>query len=207
MSLKDSTVENSVERINSWVKNTTNCKVLRIVGNVKPNSLLLLNVVYFKGLWKKPFSRSFSGNFFTSSSAKESKEFIQDEGDFQFKYSEDLKLKIIRLPYGGGRFSMLLILPFEADSLDEILKNLSSTMVEQLVSEMVLTNVIVTLPKFKFNMKLKLNDVVKKVICDEIFIVQLKLTILIFQQLGIAEIFKDTATFPNFSRELSIQKR
>ena len=49
----------SAQYINKWVKDRTNGKITDIINptNIKGSGLALVNVIYFKGRWKCPFSR------------------------------------------------------------------------------------------------------------------------------------------------------
>ena len=47
-----------VEQINAWVRQKTEGKIGRIIDRLSPNSAcVILNAIYFKGLWKVNFQK------------------------------------------------------------------------------------------------------------------------------------------------------
>ena len=49
--------QSSVKKINNWIENATENEIKDFVKNLNPNdSLIILNAVYFKGLWESKFN-------------------------------------------------------------------------------------------------------------------------------------------------------
>lgn len=62
----DFTQSASIEKINRWIRTATNGKLAQFLDaqDVNPDTLmLLLNVLYFKGLWDRPFDTVHAGKF------------------------------------------------------------------------------------------------------------------------------------------------
>lgn len=145
--------------INSWVENQTNNKIKDLLAPKIINSdtkMVLVNAIYFKGDWKNKFD--------VENTKKE--EFRINENDRvnvdmmhlneEFNYFEKDGIKYLELPYKGENLSMFIILPEEFDfdlpSYDEIV---------EAQSNMRKSEVDVKLPKFKFEEKYELNDILK----------------------------------------------
>lgn len=151
--------------INNWVKEITNNKISQLVdaNAIKSSVVLLLNAIYFKGLWKLPFNSTLEMDFHTRENEMKPKEFVQQVNTFNYAYDPDRSLRIIQLPYEGKKFSMFIVLPFENEGLDQVIRNLSSTSFDAIFKDMEDTVVNITLPKFRFDSNVNLNNVVKEV--------------------------------------------
>lgn len=169
----------AAKTVNDWVAMITNGKISSLVDSegVESCILLLINAIYFKGVWKIPFEETISTQFYSTPSSPQLRNFVQQTGDYFYQYNQELKARFLRLPYEGKRYSMFVILPFEKDGLADIMGKIDAIMIRDVVDQMKLMQVQVTLPKFKFESSMNLNKVI--------------------QNLGINEIFKDSATFPN----------
>lgn len=106
--------EGSCDKINSWVKNYTNGKIEELVspGMVdEMTRLILVNAIYFKGLWENPLSvkDTENGTFHTSSGDDVTVPMMYQEGDFN--YTETEEFQILQKKYVGNDTSMLFLLP------------------------------------------------------------------------------------------------
>lgn len=102
-------------------------------------------------------------DFHTRENEMKPKEFVQQVNTFNYAYDPDRSLRIIQLPYEGKKFSMFIVLPFENEGLDQVIRNLSSTSFDAIFKDMEDTVVNITLPKFRFDSNVNLNNVVKEV--------------------------------------------
>lgn len=151
--------------INRWVNEVTNGKISSLVDSESLSTavMLLINAVYFRGLWRFPFEETVTKDFYIDQNAHVKKEFAEQTGTFYYYYSKNLEAKILRLPYEGGRFSMFLVLPFEVDGLGKIIETLSAETLNDEVSRMEEISVHVVLPKFRFDSSTNLNNIIRKV--------------------------------------------
>ncbi|CAG7629334.1 serpin family protein [Paenibacillus allorhizosphaerae] len=110
------------ETINSWVDKQTRNKIPSILNKpLNPDDdLVLVNAIYFKGQWKDEFAPS---------STKEESFKLIDGTDKKvsmmsrtgtYEYLQEKGFQAIRLPYGEGQMSMLVILPDESSSLSAL---------------------------------------------------------------------------------------
>lgn len=71
--------------------------------------------------------------------------------------------KSVTVPLQGEKFRMVVILPYENVQLKEVAENLKKTPLSDVLKTMYNTEVVVYLPKFKLELELDLNEVLKKV--------------------------------------------
>lgn len=156
---------NVANGINEWVKQITNGKIPTFVDaeSLSNSMMILINAIYFRGLWKVPFEKTKSLNFQVGGKMNVTKEFVEQVSEHDYLYSKALNAKIIRLPYEGGKFSMFVLLPFKVDGLNDLIDQLDAKILKQEVDRMDIVEVIVTLPKFKFESAMQLNQIIRSV--------------------------------------------
>uniref|UniRef100_A0A1E1WVS4 Putative serpin-like protein ase inhibitor n=1 Tax=Tityus obscurus TaxID=1221240 RepID=A0A1E1WVS4_TITOB len=141
----------AIEEINNWVNNKTNGKIEKLVEELPPDTvMILLNAIYFKGTWKKPFDKRFTrnGTFYNGGVDAVTVPMMNVEGEFLVHFPEK-RFKAIELPYKGGNLGMLIILPLENDKLAEVEATLNYDNISSVISEMFPLKMEVTIPKFK----------------------------------------------------------
>lgn len=124
---------------------------------------MLINAIYFRGLWKVPFEKTKTLDFQVRGKTNVAKEFVEQTSEYYYLYSKALNAKIVRLPYEGGKFSMFVLLPFEADGLNDLIDLMDGEVLKKEVERMEILEVSVTLPKFKFDSAMTLNSVIRSV--------------------------------------------
>lgn len=164
-SLNFSDAENSASYINDWVSRITNGKIACLVEEeaLRSASMILINAIYFSGIWRMPFEQTIEKGFFVEPHTQVRKEFAEVSGEFYYYYSKNMGAKILRLPYAGNCFSMFVILPFEADGLEKLINNFNSSLLTAEVDRMQEISVHVLLPKFRFDTSTNFNQIVKDV--------------------------------------------
>uniref|UniRef100_A0A0L8II22 Serpin domain-containing protein n=1 Tax=Octopus bimaculoides TaxID=37653 RepID=A0A0L8II22_OCTBM len=160
--------------INDWVKNNTNNKITDLLpsGSLTPQSVLvLINAVYFKGMWAEKFSEhaTSSRKFYLSSDKTVSHDFMFKSEDFHIKISENYK--VVELPYIGKAFSMFVILPNEINGLAALEKEINAEFLKDIVDGkgFKLRRLQLNMPKFRLESSFKLGDVLKKLGLPDIF--------------------------------------
>uniref|UniRef100_T1GWU6 Serpin domain-containing protein n=1 Tax=Megaselia scalaris TaxID=36166 RepID=T1GWU6_MEGSC len=118
--------------INSWVEKETNSKIKNLIapGTVKAEtSALLVNAIYFKGEWEKPFSQSNSTKmpfFSTENKSVEVDFMIHNEPDVHFGDLKDLESSAVELKYKGTDLSMVIVLPDKNEPLTKLAGNIQN---------------------------------------------------------------------------------
>ena len=108
--------EDARKEINQWVKGQTEGKIpeLLSVGVVDSmTKLVLVNAIYFKGMWEEKFMTEDTTDAPFRLSKKDTKtvKMMYQKKKFPFGYISDLKCKVLEMPYQGGELSMVILLP------------------------------------------------------------------------------------------------
>jgi serpin B len=150
----------SVERINQWVHEKTSGRIAQILESLSEDErLLLVNCVYFKGLWEDPFERE----------RTKERTFHALDGDRQrpfmhvrnrFAYWEDDDVQSVCLRYGGySSLGMWVFLPEREVGLEQFLRQLKPSFWEsaQLKSGDYRPGTL-ALPRFRLECSNRLNE-------------------------------------------------
>jgi serpin B len=149
-------------RINGWIAQRTNNKVTRMIDQIGPDTLMLLaNAVYFKGTWTYKFNPATPGDFTTRDGRRVQTPMMGQDG--RFAHFQEGDVEGIRLPYGDGRISMVLLLPSADSSLDALRSGLTQERWGQWMAGLgePETGTIV-MPKFKAGFDTQLNGVLTR---------------------------------------------
>jgi serpin B len=162
LSALDSDQPGAVQTINEWVNTKTHGKIPTIIDGISSEMVLyLINAIYYKGIWTYQFdSRYTIDTIFTCADGSSvSCELMQQEETFA--YYSDADMQVIDLPYGDRSFSMTVILPSNAASIDQYAASLTQAKWDEIISQLDSAEVVLSLPKFKLEYKKTLNDELK----------------------------------------------
>ncbi|XP_025970699.1 ovalbumin-like [Dromaius novaehollandiae] len=162
--------------INSWVENQTNGQIQDFLepGSVDLNTaLLLINAIYFKGMWKKAFREEDTQEVLFSMTKQESKpvQMMCQNGTFKIAVVADEKIKVLELPYAGRELSMLVLLPEDASSLEQLESTISFEKLTEWTSPNMMEKktVKVYLPRMKIEEKYNLTSVLTALGMTDLF--------------------------------------
>lgn len=174
--------QTTVNAINNWCSDKTKGHITEFIhpGELGKLSVLLLNAIYFKGIWTSPFKESDTKErtFTLADGTEKQVPMMYQEEHFNCEVNDEVTL--VRLPYGNEAFRMSVFFPTdEQGSIDELLQNLTP---EKWASweERVSYPIKLYLPRFTFNTE------------DE------KL-IQLLEEVGIRDAFGGTADFSNMT--------
>ena len=104
----------SKKRINTWVKHKTNGLIQDLVKRIHPDTrTILINALYFKGDWDKPFKKKLTrSDVFKSPNGNRKIDMMNQKDDFRYTHVEN-KFQILDMPYKGDNVSMMILLPEE----------------------------------------------------------------------------------------------
>lgn len=151
--------------VNGWVEEVTRSKIRDLLapGNVDATTtLILVNAIYFKGLWESQFKPSATQqrDFHLTPQSSKTVDMMHQKGDFKMGHCSDLKVTALELPYKGSKTSMVILLPENMEGLSVLEENLTAPKLAALLSGMhVRSDVNLRLPKFKLEQSLGLKDV------------------------------------------------
>lgn len=149
--------------INEWVKMSTKGRIDKIVdGPIDPQTILfLINAIYFKGDWAKPFERADTRDetFYLPKGGRKRVPLMSRSG--KYRYLKGDNFQAVRIPYGSGRVSMYVFLPDESSSLDTFTEGLTALNWTQWTGRFIETDGSLALPRFKLEYERSLNEDLK----------------------------------------------
>jgi serine protease inhibitor len=138
--------------INGWVEEKTEKRIRDLVppgGVDKEARLVLVNAIYFLGDWAEPFEKESTRPAPFTVSASQKKDVPTMHAVESFRFAARDASKAVELPYKGGQFSMLLVLPDADAGLPVLEATLTAERLEGIVKSLAPTRVHVSLPKFE----------------------------------------------------------
>lgn len=161
--------EDARKAINQWVKGQTEGKIPEVlaVGVVDSmTKLVLVNAIYFKGLWEEKFMKQDTTDAPFRLNKKNTKtvKMMYQKKKFPFRYIADLKCKVLELPYQGEELSMVILLPEDIEDESTGLKKIEEQITLEKLREwtkrenMESVDVHVKLPRFKIEESYILNS-------------------------------------------------
>jgi serine protease inhibitor len=170
VSVLDFNSPSAIRTMNRWVKDRTNGKIPSIVDRIDPQSVLyVLNAVYFEGTWTEPFlpdSTTVSDFHISATNTAEVK--MMSRGG-HYEYAEEAGYQAIRLPFGkNATSSMVILLPDEDKGLIALQEKIAADPT-LLTSTFNIRQGRLDLPRVKFDYKVTLNEMLKKIGMSEAF--------------------------------------
>uniref|UniRef100_A0A8W8IEI2 Serpin domain-containing protein n=1 Tax=Magallana gigas TaxID=29159 RepID=A0A8W8IEI2_MAGGI len=164
----------SSTRINTWVEEQTNGKIQCLIPEeqLQESLIVLINAIYFKGVWENAFEvwNTKREPFQISETELGTVEMMNMETDtWLISMSKPLDCQVLNLPYKGGELSMIIVLPNKVDGLSTLESNLSADAFRKLTNEMYRERVVVSIPKFKLESSFQLNKVLRGMGIIDIF--------------------------------------
>lgn len=149
----------AVDTINNWCAAKTNNLIQKPLDQIPTDAMMyLVNTIYFKGIWCKPFDpKSTKEDDFTTDAGTILKVNMMHLKD-TFNYRVDSNAQYLDMPYGNKAFSMTVILPNEGKSVYNVLNAMNGKSWNAVLSEMHMQEVQVYFPRFKAQNKFLLND-------------------------------------------------
>ena len=152
----------SVATINQWVSDNTNQKIESIIDAIPPEAVMyLINALYFKAAWTWEFDpdQTVETSFNCYDGGTETVDMMRQAAEFYYYQNDDLQM--VDLPYGDEKFSMTLILPAYETDINDFIAGITQSewdsWMDSLSGEKTLVEV--RLPRFSFEYKATLNDV------------------------------------------------
>lgn len=148
-------------KINRWVEEQTKDKIKELFRKDvlrDDTRLVLVNAIYFKGGWMRPFIKGATrdGDFHLNGGKTIQVPMMHQTN--RFAYGEGDGWQVIELPYSGRTTSMVVLLPKSADAMAEFEKNLKPEAIAKMLSSMEQQQVALTLPKFKATGEFELKE-------------------------------------------------
>lgn len=153
--------QSALNTINGWVNEKTNAKIPKILDEISSDEIMfLINAIYFNGKWQIQFEKSKTedGAFTLASSTSVDVPLMKAKE--KFGYSEQAGYEALKMPYGRGKFGMVILLPDAGKSPDQLMEQMNSSAWETLKTTLSTSSTVdVWLPRFKFAWESDLNDI------------------------------------------------
>jgi len=143
--------------------------------------MVLINAIYFKGDWSRPFDKQKTTQkpFYSANGGSKQHPMMAQQGEY--RYADTNLFQGVMLPYGEGRrMSMVILLPKKSSSLTELQRNLTAENWEQWMMQFRNRQGSIQIPRFKLEYDVELRSVLS--------------------QLGMANAFTNGANFSNLSQ-------
>ncbi|XP_037790779.1 LOW QUALITY PROTEIN: leukocyte elastase inhibitor A-like [Penaeus monodon] len=180
--------------INRFVSDTTRGKIPEIVSanSVSGAVMVLVNAVYFKGLWERQFKveNTAPQRFFVTPNRHAMVPMMSQESGFKYGESQELDAQVLEMPYRSGRTSMFVLLPRDQGTgreLDEMVQRLNPSTLTAALTDTHEQTVHLKFPKFKFEKKI--DSALQQALV----------------RMGVADLFSDRADLTNFKSDGGLQ--
>ena len=163
----------SASQVNSWCNSKTHGKIKKIIDKLSTDiKMILINAVYFKGLWSTPFEKSMTMKkpFYNLNDKSKEKKVNRMQITKYFQYYEDKEVQLVELPYKKDSMSEIVILPNKNKNINEFISELNDEKLQSLLKKMRTVKVRLELPKFEFEFTSELNIVLMKLGMNDAFI-------------------------------------
>jgi serpin B len=146
--------------INGWVSCATRGTIPTILRSIPPDVMLyLLNAVYFSGKWSAPFkTQDTHPRPFTTGTGQQVQVPTMDRIG-TYAYDAGTNAQVVALPYGSGRFQMIVLVPTHNISLRGFRSQLRPAAWQAWISSLRPMQGEVALPRFSVANTFRLNGV------------------------------------------------
>jgi serpin B len=156
---EDFNAPSTVDKVNNWCNTKTHGKINKILDSLSPDEkMILLSAIYFKAAWEHQFSKGYTvdDKFTKSSGDKVPVKMMHQTQDFL--HYKGKNFASIAVPYVGGSQSMYIFLPDTGVDISLFQSQITSDNWNQWMQAYKVSDVRLSLPKFKITFSAKLND-------------------------------------------------
>ncbi|XP_018017147.1 leukocyte elastase inhibitor isoform X3 [Hyalella azteca] len=142
------------QEINQAVEEATKNKIKNLIPEGILDALtrlVLVNAVYFKGLWTKPFDKARTQDlpFYTDETNSVNVPMMKAKEEYRYMIRKDLEATVLGMDYQGGNLSLVIVLPDKRTGLAEVERRLQGVDLRELFDSGRKVKVEVTIPRFK----------------------------------------------------------
>ncbi|XP_041661936.1 alpha-1-antitrypsin homolog [Cheilinus undulatus] len=150
-------------KINRFIAKKTRGKIKDMVKDLDPAMVMvLINYVYFKGLWENPFqsASTHKAEFHVDKTTKVQVDMMTRTGDYKVYWDEANHTTVISLPYKGDA-SMMIVLPDE-DKMEEVEGYINKDHIRRWRDSVSMSYIDLFMPKFSISTDASLESTLKK---------------------------------------------
>lgn len=159
----------SIDQINSWVKEETKGKIESIIDEEPADPLMyLINALSFEASWDQEYSGSdiIPGIFNKEDGTSKEVDFMSSDEYFYINSKDE---KGFKKDYLNNSYSFVALLPNENIDMEDYLKDMDGNKLQNILESAEENFIRVSLPKFKTQYKLELNESLKSYGIKSIF--------------------------------------
>jgi serine protease inhibitor len=148
----------AVPTINQWVSRNTRGRIDRIVDAIPGNvQMYLINALYFRGDWTDPFDprRTSAEEFTRADGSTRTVQMMRADRTMSVLFADGFSA--VELPYGNGRFGMVLMLPDEGVATAEVAARLGAESWAEWIGGFRDQRVVLGVPRMKLDWEASLN--------------------------------------------------
>jgi len=154
------------DEINQWIEEKTMGKIKDTIDRLtRYTRAVIVNTIYFNATWIKPFHEIGLRKFQVSENSYVDVEMLNRITNAG--YYEDSLLKAVEIPYAGGDYAMVVVLP--KTDLGDLVGKLDPSYLEKIRENMDWAEVNITIPKFRVEEKYELVDTLKEMGIVKVF--------------------------------------
>lgn len=116
--------------------------------SISDSLMIIFNGMYFRGSWETPFDAIEPGVFYKSNTEKKQVSMMKIKGMFKTGAIPELDAEAIKLPYAGGRYALLLVVPRTRDGLTRLTADLPVTPLSDIQDSLTEEELQVSIPAF-----------------------------------------------------------
>lgn len=153
--------DQTLKDINAWVKDHTDGMIDKILEQIDDYAVMyLINALVFDAQWQTVYDKSqvYQGKFTNIGGEEKSVDMMHSE---EMTYLQDANATGFIKPYRDGKYSFAALLPNEGVDIYDYVSGLTSEDLLNTLNNAQSGMVIVTIPKFRYEYELTMNDVLK----------------------------------------------
>src|SRR5258708_5270507 len=136
--------------VNAWASTATDGLITSILPNANYAGMIavIANVIYFKGQWTTAFdpSQTAPARFTLADGTQVSVQMMHQSATYG--YLKGANFQVVRIPYGQGRMSMLVVMPDAGTSLSSLLAGVTSDAIAGWLGQLQTRFATLALPPF-----------------------------------------------------------
>ena len=147
-------------QINKWCSDATHGLIPKIIDEVRPSDIMILvNAIYFKGIWKIQFDKRLTEKreFLNYKNEKNLTDFMNSENTY--KYFENNSIQAISLEYQKDNMEGLIILPKNGHNINQYINKFNQEEYYNIINSLNNQKVKLYLPRFEMEFEIGLEQV------------------------------------------------
>uniref|UniRef100_A0A8C3JRM7 Serpin domain-containing protein n=1 Tax=Calidris pygmaea TaxID=425635 RepID=A0A8C3JRM7_9CHAR len=160
----------AIKEINNYIETKTHGKIVDLLKTLDPEAMMVLvNYIFFKGYWEKPFNNlsTRDDDFFLDAENSVKVKMMHQSKAFNIHRDEKMSCWVVELPYKGNALALFL-LPDEG-----MMKQVEDALLKETVSNwmqsLTMRKIYLDLPKFSISGSYDVKSLFEKMGVTEVF--------------------------------------